>query len=860
MAPLKVILSPMLLAICAGACDYTIDTSKSPRERVLNIQFANSGEHTWLGLVPPDGGYTRGEDEVWLCSTEGDTCALRVREALGKIELVALSAGREMHRATIDLEAKVEKEMDLSINFRDGGSIAGRVVGVDGGTIAEARVDIRKHADYFDTLPEEARHLSARTGDAGEFGLAGFGAGSYSALVTAPDHVSLEFDFEMDGDGLVELDVELSSAREVSVLRGEVFDAGSLEAVEEFVVEISAPDGRSTPLTRRFTTADGVFEWSGLPQGRWNLAVNADGFGSFRASALELPPNGTVEARFGLRAGRLVRGQVVDVSTGVGIPSAKVTVAEPSLGLDRTNEGPRTLATTLTDEKGLFDVPGLPWSPVSVTAAAEAYVGSGTTILYELDGELEIALSAGATLLGRILDYERPGEIDGTQVSIWPSGIDSSLEKRTANVEEDGTFMFQGLAPGRYGVELTHASGQTLGGFDIAPGDRYRDFEIQLPGRHEAAARIRGRVFGLRPGEVAKIESKPEVYSARVGRGGDYEMELSSLRAIWGVIVSTSHGRSITKTLKLKEGESKTVDFSLRGADRLRGRVTRNGTPAQGSVVRARRSYEDSELNGEHQVEYLVSEPIGRDGRYEFTGVTVGDYILFIEGRRTRVSVKGDTRLDVNLCADSTEADEPYKEGGELICDDLSISGKVVSGGASLSHASVVLLGDKLAPKFVISDDRGAFHFVHLVPGEYRLAVHKAGYEPLGTRIELSADSGHRAGKTEVSVRLTPSGESPFWVTTPRPPPKFVIIELRDAHGERLWFPLPIDGSGRGLLPLSLAGRRFDLKHPAVEPVIVQNWQGQTLEVRFSECRDSPSTCIGWTWQDGVYWPYQYAR
>ena len=60
-------------------------------------------------------------------------------------------------------------------------------------------------------------------------------------------------------------------------------------------------------------------------------------------------------------------------------------------------------------------------------------------------------------------------------------------------------------------------------------------------------------------------------------------MELSSLRAIWGVIVSTSHGRSITKTLKLKEGESKTVDFSLRGADRLRGRVTRNGTPAQGS-------------------------------------------------------------------------------------------------------------------------------------------------------------------------------------------------------------------------------------------------------------------------------------
>ena len=270
----------------------------------MNIQFANSGEHTWLGLVLPDGGYTRGEDEVWLCSTEGDTCALRVREALGKIELVALSAGREIHRATIDLEAKAEKEIDLSINFRDGGSIAGRVVGVDGGTIAEARVDVRKYADYLDTLPEKAWHLSTQTGNAGEFGLAGFGAGSYSALLTAPDHVSLEFDFEMDDVGLVELDVELSSAREVSVLRGEVFDAGSLEAVQEFVVEISAPEGRSIPLTRRFTTADGVFEWSGLPQGRWNLAVNADGFGSFRLRALEFPPNGIVEERFGLEAGR----------------------------------------------------------------------------------------------------------------------------------------------------------------------------------------------------------------------------------------------------------------------------------------------------------------------------------------------------------------------------------------------------------------------------------------------------------------------------------------------------------------------------------------------------------------------------
>ena len=261
MAPLKVILSPMLLAVCAGACDYTIDTSESRSERVLNIQFANSGEHTWLGLVLPDGGYTRGEDEVWLCSTEGDTCALRVREALGKIELVALSAGREIHRATIDLEAKAEKEIDLSINFRDGGSIAGRVVGVDGGTIAEARVDVRKYADYLDTFPEKAWHLSTQTGDAGEFGLAGFGAGSYSALVTAPDQVSLEFDFEMDGDGLVELDVELSSAREVSVLRGEVFDAGSLEAVEEFVVEISAPDGRSTTLDAQ------VHDW------RWSLRM-----------------------------------------------------------------------------------------------------------------------------------------------------------------------------------------------------------------------------------------------------------------------------------------------------------------------------------------------------------------------------------------------------------------------------------------------------------------------------------------------------------------------------------------------------------------------------------------------------------
>ena len=850
------ILRGALLAILAAGCSVVKDASQSASERDLQMRFSNVGKYTWLGLVLPDGGPTQGEDEVWLCGTEADTCTLRVREVLGEIELVAWSLGRQEYRTSVDLGANSDGVIDLSVEFKGGGSIIGKVNGWDGGTAGDALIEIRKHTEYPDTLPEAARRVSGRTGDAGEFLMAGFGPGRYSAMVTAPVHAPLAFDFEMGEAGIAVLDVELSSLEAASTLRGYVFDAGSLEAVGGFEVELADPLGKTVSLTHRFESADGVFEWPGLSRGNWDVSVSADGFSPFRVQGLELPPEGTAEERFGLEAGRRLQGQVVEVATGVGIPGASVSVLEPSYRLSMNDSGRVVLASTRTGDLGRFDIQGLPHSPVSVMAVAEGYIGTDQDILYEAGGEVEIGLSRGATLIGQVTGADRPGALVGADVTIWPSLNDGWQDTSTAIVDETGEFAFQGLAPGTYTAELNYSSGQTHRGFDIGPGDTRRTLQIDLPERQRMVAEVRGHVSGLVPGEVAKIELRP-IGVARVDPRGYYEMDVPEIliRPRTHITLSTSRGRRLTKSLPLTDGDSRTVNFALNGTGRLRGRVTRRGTPVRGAVVEAHRRVEE----GGHNDEWINSEPTSREGGYEVPGVSDGEYVLFVEGRQFRISVNGDTRFDADLCEDPVEVEDAYMVDGKPICDDLTISGRVDSVGRSLSHVSVVLLGEKLLPKFVTTDNRGVFEFAHLIPGEYRLSVHRTGFQPVGTRVLLSTDAADPDGKVEVTVPLTPGSESPFWVNPPGHPPGFIILEVKDDRGERLWFPLPLDGTGRGLLPLSLAGRDFFLKHPLYEPMRVRGWRGQDFDVTLSKCRQASAwhRCLGWPWQETYYaWPF----
>ena len=857
------ILKPALLVIIAAGCSAATDRSELTHERVLQVKFSNAGEHTWLGLVLPEGGPARGEDEVWLCGTEGDLCTLRVRKDRREVELLAWSLGREAQRTRVDLEAEPgDEEVHLGVEFRDAGAITGRILARDGGVVGEAEVEIRKQVDYLNTIPEEARRVAVRTGDEGAFTLASLGAGHYSCRVTVQDHAPLELDFETDDKGSQKLVLRLPFSLKTSVLRGHVFDAVSLQPVKEFVVELAEPEGEWEPLTRWIESADGVFEWSGLPPGNWIVSVSAEGFSRFWARDLQLSSNETTQERFGLEAGRKIRGQVVDGETGAGIPDARVFVAEPSSHL--SVHGPRTeaLMSTRTNDLGWFDIPGMPLSPVSVRAAAEGYAESDENFFYEQEEAVEIALTRGVTVHGRVLGDIRPGALDGAEVYVRPSMSDDRLEAKIASVNESGEFVFHGLVPGGYSAFLTYSSGKVRQPFDIEPGDAYPEIEIRLPGSHEIAARVRGRVSGLPMGEVAKINLLPVGPSARVDTSGYYEAEVLAryLRTSLGVELSTSFGR-IRKRVLLEEGDLKTVNFSLRETSRLRGQVRRSGTPAEGVSIKA--WLRDHEGFNDSRVFFFEFGPTGPDGWYEIAGLSDGEYSLHVGERNTRTQVKGDTRFDLDLCGRRTYAREGiYLKDGKLVCDNLSISGRVGSSGKSLANASVVLLGEELAPRFVATDDRGAFLFRDLIPGDYRLAVHKGGYALAGMRVPLSADAGNAHGRVEVAVELAPTRESPFRVTSETFVPGFVILEVADGRGEGLWYPLPLyrasQGSAHGLLPLSLTGWEFKIKHPYFEPVRVQGWQGQDLEVNLSKCGETQwQRCLGWEWREWEGWPYQ---
>ncbi|HEX6864648.1 MAG TPA: carboxypeptidase-like regulatory domain-containing protein, partial [Thermoanaerobaculia bacterium] len=361
------------------------------------------------------------------------------------------------------------------------------------------------------------------------------------------------------------------------------------------------PLGGEENLYLAATGADGRFEVTGVPPGRFSLEVRADGFAPLRSPGLHLPAGGgrTVDAgTLTLQRGAALTGRVSD-SGGQPVPGAEVWVVPSEMrdaDLDWSGyyrEGP----AARTDARGAFEIPDLdPGETVDLDVCAPGHLPVSLYFHAAPRDPVEAVLQPAARLAGRVLDPEG-APVSGAQVRAWISGEypDDPLSARpcfhetgSARTGADGRFAFDTLRPGWWTVR---ASAPDLPSADserrmIRSGESAEELEIVL---RRPPGVVTGRVLlhGGAPAAGALVSTVGEGVTATVS-GGDGAYRLEGVEpGPQTVYAELEAGRSVSAELEVAPGENP-LDLTLEPDDRreVRGRIVGpGGEPVAGAEV-----------------------------------------------------------------------------------------------------------------------------------------------------------------------------------------------------------------------------------------------------------------------------------
>ncbi len=334
--------------------------------------------------------------------------------------------------------------------------MAGRVASVDGGDAIAA-------AEITFVGPDGAH--AARTDDGGRFVFQPSREGLYEiTLITCA--------------GFVPFAPELGSSPMSWVARRGIGISGltlRLERSVEYVGIVVDPRGDRVPQAdiRIFDAESAEFALTGFP-----TRLVSDDRGEFRFHA---PNDAIVEARhLGFSAGRAnvgfgtqigkrltvklgppraadatttIRGVVVD-GAGIALPdvvvSASVESNNPASDAARLDPG----ASTRTDERGTFLLEGLGESLYTVRASDGDHAPASTRSVRAGGPRLELVLSEGASLTGRVIDELSGAPIPAISIVVSErQGPLVTHAVRTATVfDADGRFAIRHLVRGTYVV------------------------------------------------------------------------------------------------------------------------------------------------------------------------------------------------------------------------------------------------------------------------------------------------------------------------------------------------------------------------------------------------------------------------
>ncbi len=374
------------------------------------------------------------------------------------------------------------------------------------------------------------------------------------------------------------------------------------------------------------TDADGRFTLRDLRR-HLSIGAMASGYAPSPVHALSALPGTELELRLVLQGpGGIVQGTVLDAE---GNPTPHATVTFPNrdvpwtfLGDDQSHS--LTPRTAFTDKAGRFRCEGLPPLRIAVLAqaAGKGRVEDRVQVIAGGVAEIVLRLPVTAALRGRVL------AADGSPIADAWIGASTSRENfQMTESNAEGQYRLSGLLPGE--IILKVMAGELSSDFSlqIAAGE---DLERDL--QFENRALIRGRLVS---------ESGPALEDWMVRASGESRNQASVITDEEGrfTLENLSEGQAyllevfgkndrwhsafvFEDTFPSSEEIELRVPLAAQATGSIQGRILNwLGEPMAAAQVGAAQA---SQL-------MWIPETLGPDGRFHFTDLPVGEYLLAIK-------------------------------------------------------------------------------------------------------------------------------------------------------------------------------------------------------------------------------------
>jgi hypothetical protein len=238
-----------------------------------------------------------------------------------------------------------------------------------------------------------------------------------------------------------------------SAIVGDVFDMVTSKPVAGAKISLAKQkaENKWEEVASGRANADGHFELTATPKGGFGVLASADGYGPRMLGYVELRGNTFKRITAQLAPAATLAGTALDTD---GKPLAGVTVRADSVtSVDGRGYILPQRRQTKTDDKGKFELTGLPRGHAQLFAYADHYAElDGLKLQTVPDEGLTIRLTATGDVKGRVLDKAgkpAPGGI----VDINPPGnLRIGQWGGSSNTAPDGSFHFENVPPGEYVV------------------------------------------------------------------------------------------------------------------------------------------------------------------------------------------------------------------------------------------------------------------------------------------------------------------------------------------------------------------------------------------------------------------------
>ena len=358
-------------------------------------------------------------------------------------------------------------------------------------------------------------------------------------------------------------------------IRGRVTDAVTGEAVEQFTIRAERDDDMVGAGEPGGEAAEFVI--NGLEPGPVTVVVAAEHYLAVRVAAEAGQAQPLVVT---LSRGLTMRGRVHDPA-GQAIEGVSVSIARESMSRSYGMETPASAAD------GTFALDGLaPDETITLMYRKDGYVDRSDRLrVTKENGPVDVVLTRGLTIKGRVIDAEGKAASDVTVVASTAAHGSSYRDTKTG---ADGVFELRGLVAGRYDFEVDRGS---------AISGSARDVDIELV--HDVIIRIEREPSGTIAGRVRGVNATMfmrtlEVHAAdgrmegEVNADGSFRIEnvpvgIVQVSAAVGGMSGMRNTRSAS--VDVTANAVANVELVLEEQRTLRGRVTRNGQPVPKAEV-----------------------------------------------------------------------------------------------------------------------------------------------------------------------------------------------------------------------------------------------------------------------------------